>query len=1046
MEAETKVHDPEGSITFDTNLDAMSEILDQSQKAPLKGHHGSRSGDFRNDMAHQCGSHLKGEEEEDEYDCVIDFESRRQSLRKGFERQLDHLYLMEQIETRRRGQKEKKKEAGLDRNPDTKEDLPPQTAEKPFVPVPMPEPQINRMNWYLFRRLAVTKTRAGMVDILMGEPSIQDSMHLHGTWYCYSGLPPRKTKKVQRSVSLTARNPEVPLPERIRIHSGTLLKIMAKILGSDGGPLENMDDTPVVFLRPFKALVYCEEQLREGCAVLEKRFTAASDTLVQDLTEGMDPNASQSEVKDTNLDLGGKEPPSASKSKIGEKDDVNEETKEPDEDTNSVTALKHLRCLLQFLDEDIKPKRAYLEQPQCRKVFFSDLWYLFRPGMEVIGNDGKQAYRVIQVKSARHRVVPEWEQFRESSDYQGKRPQAPFSLSCVYIDFDGKNLGPVSKLFDFERFEGQKDITSLEVYPLKMHSVKRADFGDEEWEKVEGLSPRDRNDRYRQKLIGRGQMFLAVAGIKHMFYAGPTLGVRDEVESQVVIDFETAFAVDDEEQQHWKPKLELLVDCSASEGENEDEGCRAGCCQSDQIYDDSYVDNKQRTEYIGSLLPKNEHEETKSLLAIIPRPLKDLRSGPNKALEISQDELVIMSYRVFGFVLRTRKWAKLDLSYLKDVHQLEAQAVDGEQPKSGENKTDSVTPFERLVLEKQHKEMIMSLVSQHFRDEASTANQKAQPDIVRGKGKGLIFLLHGEPGVGKTTTAEGVAELFQKPLFQITCGDLGTTAKEVEKALETTFALANRWGCILLLDEADVFLAQRTKEDFQRNGLVDVFLRVMEYYTGILFLTTNRVEGLDEAFTSRIHLSLYYPALNLDKTVNVFKLNLELIRERFRKKGRVIKINEFDIGHFASKHFTSHSNARWNGRQIRNECRTALALAEFEAQGNSHTAVENPDAAVTLSVSHFETVRNAYINFTKYMDKLYRTKASTREQEEKLRTAGFNHSDHRFATQGVDQKAHFARMARGQPPANSQYPPSQHSNRDVPPMNYARVQSKPQSH
>ena len=51
-------------------------------------------------------------------------------------------------------------------------------------------------------------------------------------------------------------------------------------------------------------------------------------------------------------------------------------------------------------------------------------------------------------------------------------------------------------------------------------------------------------------------------------------------------------------------------------------------------------------------------------------------------------------------------------------------------------------------------------------------------------------------------------------------GDLGTTAQEVEKSLETNFALANRWDCILLLDEADVFLAERTKLDFKRNGLV----------------------------------------------------------------------------------------------------------------------------------------------------------------------------------------------------------------------------------
>jgi hypothetical protein len=61
--------------------------------------------------------------------------------------------------------------------------------------------------------------------------------------------------------------------------------------------------------------------------------------------------------------------------------------------------------------------------------------------------------------------------------------------------------------------------------------------------------------------------------------------------------------------------------------------------------------------------------------------------------------------------------------------------------------------------------------------------------------------------------------LRAKPLIA-TKGDLGTTAREVERALEINFNMANRWGCILLLDEADVFLAERTKEDFKRNGLV----------------------------------------------------------------------------------------------------------------------------------------------------------------------------------------------------------------------------------
>jgi AAA+ superfamily predicted ATPase len=74
--------------------------------------------------------------------------------------------------------------------------------------------------------------------------------------------------------------------------------------------------------------------------------------------------------------------------------------------------------------------------------------------------------------------------------------------------------------------------------------------------------------------------------------------------------------------------------------------------------------------------------------------------------------------------------------------------------------------------------------------------------------------------VGKTTTAEGVAQHFQKPLFQITCGDLGSNARDVEAELEKNFTLASRWGCILLLDEADVFLSARERTDFERNGLV----------------------------------------------------------------------------------------------------------------------------------------------------------------------------------------------------------------------------------
>ena len=147
--------------------------------------------------------------------------------------------------------------------------------------------------------------------------------------------------------------------------------------------------------------------------------------------------------------------------------------------------------------------------------------------------------------------------------------------------------------------------------------------------------------------------------------------------------------------------------------------------------------------------------------------------------------------------------------------------------------------------------MVKSLVHNHFMNKGADAGDHEDDsgnDLVRRKGKGLILLLHGPPGVGKTSTAECVAESNGKMLFPTRFGNLGTMAATVERELSDLFHLAERLGSIFLLDEAEVFLAQRTKSDVKHNSLVSVFLRMLEYFTGILFLSTNRVGAFDEAF------------------------------------------------------------------------------------------------------------------------------------------------------------------------------------------------------
>jgi len=62
-----------------------------------------------------------------------------------------------------------------------------------------------------------------------------------------------------------------------------------------------------------------------------------------------------------------------------------------------------------------------------------------------------------------------------------------------------------------------------------------------------------------------------------------------------------------------------------------------------------------------------------------------------------------------------------------------------------------------------------------------------------------------------------------------------------------------------------VYLAERSLQDIQRNGLVSVFLRHLEYFQGIMFLTTNRVATFDMAFQSRILFSIKFGDLRVGR-------------------------------------------------------------------------------------------------------------------------------------------------------------------------------------
>lgn len=177
-------------------------------------------------------------------------------------------------------------------------------------------------------------------------------------------------------------------------------------------------------------------------------------------------------------------------------------------------------------------------------------------------------------------------------------------------------------------------------------------------------------------------------------------------------------------------------------------------------------------------------------------------------------------------------------------------------------------------------------------------------DLFTGRHGGMVVMANGPSGVGKTLTAEVFAETSKRPLYVMEMGELGTNLANVEEALQRIFRRAGRWNAVLLFDEADIFLAKRDN-DLERSAIVGVFLRLLDYYEGMFFLTTNRGDVIDDAMKSRITIRLDYDALTKEAQRQVW---LNLLN---RAGMNVLDIDNFD----------AVLERDLNGRQIRNQVR-----------------------------------------------------------------------------------------------------------------------------
>ncbi|KAG7417567.1 Lon protease-like protein [Fusarium oxysporum f. sp. rapae] len=352
-------------------------------------------------------------------------------------------------------------------------------------------------------------------------------------------------------------------------------------------------------------------------------------------------------------------------------------------------------------------------------------------------------------------------------------------------------------------FAAYRRVTSLPAYPLSFHN-----------------SP----SKIRQQMIERGRKFEALRGYHFQAGSGTKIllppGKSEErpVSGRVIPK---------------KPdKAEKSEKINSKRRGCDGWGCDDGSCDfcRDEGEDDN--DDTDTSEEHDTLVVEGNAKMT------VKAP-NDIAGRSETLEDLTDDMCLVATPWLKGFDLKTKEWAQF---YVDDITPV----------------VWNDAAFNHLALPGTDKQLAWEFV-----ENKTLAN--SFDDFIQDKDRGIIILMFGPPGVGKTYTAEEVAEKARVPLYSMSAGDLGTVPKEVELALERALTPCGLWNAMLLLDEADVFLGARTDSDLARNELVagrhqdflyllysrltnTVFLTKLEYYTGVCFLTTNRTASIDAAF------------------------------------------------------------------------------------------------------------------------------------------------------------------------------------------------------
>ena len=570
-------------------------------------------------------------------------------------------------------------------------------------------PKLNRIHWHAFKNnLESSQEELSAIDVLEGPAryfyNLKEDRSNRAKRTAFT-IPSPDEEAITHDQQLGKRH---EMPERIRINSASISAVLDEIFPDEMFlPLG-----PLVMLRPYKSLVHYEKEIREYFDELSKKW------------EHVDKETLATLEKESEQDK-----PIDSRKKF----------------TDSLEAYRDMRCLIEFIDNDIRPTMEYFKSGTATKVRFHELWCLFQSGQLVYTpTDQKgEAKEATDPTQATNRSTGQQAQFPQKLFMciviGGSRPflqanpnpdKIPYSttrerhhafgLGLYYIDFQGVDFGPISQFVTIWPFDGEKEITSLIAFPL--HYAPNA-------------------AQIRETLVARGKKYYSMTGVRHLEYNGPTYSrgpngeeikadtdyvpprQYENVQARVVVDIKTSYA-----RTRWLRHNRQIPRNYLEEPRVQGEDYPWCTWKDSEMTETAYVTIEE--------IHKDDHVDVlrRTNLTLTDPFLAHWCDHDTKYISehMTDDMLMLLPNMVPGYVLRNREFVMLDVDHLRDIR----PDLDG---------------FDNLQLRHGQKEMVQALVNTHFRERSITlSKQQKNPDahkdlpdmdIVEGKGKGLVSSL-----------------------------------------------------------------------------------------------------------------------------------------------------------------------------------------------------------------------------------------------------------------------------------------------------------------